>query len=81
MILSIASYPAPNGFERKNMLNTLVSDFARAMKAVDTDGPIAIGATTKLAYQAGIGPHTETATLRLIKEKLISLDEDDEADG
>jgi hypothetical protein len=57
------------------MLDTLVSDFAKALKAVDTDRPIAISGTTKRAYQAGIGPHTETATLRLIKEKLIVLDE------
>jgi hypothetical protein len=57
------------------MLNTLVSDFAKALKAVDTDRPIAISGTTKRAYQAGIGPHTETATLQLIKEKLIVLDE------
>src|SRR5262245_30772524 len=60
---------------RNPMLGRLVSDFAKAMKAVDTDGPIAISGTTKKAYQAGIGPHTETATLQLIKEKLVTLDQ------
>lgn len=57
------------------MLGRLISDFAKALKAVDTDRPIAVSTTTQRAYQAGIGPHSETATLRLIKEKLIVLDE------
>jgi len=56
-------------------LGRLVFDFAKAMKAVDMDSPIAISGTTKKAYQAGIGPHSETATLKLIRDKLSALDE------
>jgi hypothetical protein len=55
------------------MIDKLVADFAKAMMAVDAERPIAISSTTQRAYQAGIGPHTETATLRLIKDKLAGL--------
>ena len=55
------------------MLDRFVSDFAKGLKAVDIERPIAISSTTQRAYQAGIGFYTETATLRLIRQKLAAL--------
>jgi hypothetical protein len=48
----------------------LTQDFSEALMLVDADHPQAISSTTKKAYQPGIGPHTETATLKLVGEKL-----------
>lgn len=56
------------------MISKLAADFARAIEAVDAERPVAISSTTKRAYQAGIGPHTETATLALVRARLRAFD-------
>jgi hypothetical protein len=56
------------------VLAKLTEDFARAIEAVDAEWPVAVSATTGKSYQAGIGPHTETATLALVRSKLTSFD-------
>ena len=56
------------------MISKLAADFARAMEAADAERPIAISSTTRRAYQAGIGPHTETSTLALVRTKLSIID-------
>jgi hypothetical protein len=55
------------------MLTSFVSDFASALMSADAKRPIAVSATTQRSYQAGIGPHTETATLRLIQNELAAM--------
>jgi hypothetical protein len=55
------------------VLSKLAADFARAVKAADAERPVAISSTTRRAYQAGIGPHTETSTLALVRAKLPSI--------
>ena len=51
-------------------ISTFVSDFACAVKAVDSGGPIARNARNGLPYQPGIGPHTETQTVELVMDHL-----------
>jgi hypothetical protein len=53
-----------------SLIQRLTRDFSAALMRVDAAGPVAVSATTKRAYRAGIGPHTETATLRLVREAL-----------
>ena len=55
------------------MLTGFVSDFVSAMMSADAKRPIAISATTQRPYQAGIGPHNESATLRLVKDELATM--------
>jgi hypothetical protein len=55
------------------LLSKLTHDFARAIEAVDAEGPTAVSVTTGKFYQPGIGPHTESATLSLVKNKLGSI--------
>jgi hypothetical protein len=55
-------------------LARLVEDFAAAIQRADSRGPQAIGSRTGRAYQPGIGPHTESQTIRLVVEELIALD-------
>jgi hypothetical protein len=56
------------------MLVKLTSDFARAIEAADAECDAAISVRTKRPYQAGIGPHTETSTLALVRTKLATID-------
>jgi hypothetical protein len=61
------------GLEKQmTFLATITQDFSSALMRVDATRPIAISSTTGKAYQAGIGPHTETATLELIRKALSS---------
>ena len=56
------------------MLAKLATDFARAIQAADAECEAAISVRTKLSYQRGIGPHTETSTLSLVRSKLVEVD-------
>jgi hypothetical protein len=51
-------------------LPEFVADFARGMELADIRGPVAINARTKIAFRAGIGPHSENATMRLVLKEL-----------
>lgn len=48
------------------MLDGFVRDFAEALAAIDAQRPQWVSTTTGRAYEPGIGPHTETATVALI---------------
>jgi hypothetical protein len=54
--------------------NDLVTDFARAIKLIDSLKPVAISSRTGAAYQPGIGPHTEAQTVRLVMARLAADD-------
>ena len=56
------------------MLAKLTTDFARAIEAADADCDAATSVRTKRSYHAGIGPHTETSTLALVRAKLKAID-------
>jgi hypothetical protein len=51
-------------------LSDLVEDFRTSLVRVDSTRPVWRSTTTGTAYQAGIGPHPETETVRLISEDL-----------
>src|SRR5690349_20639997 len=36
-------------------------------------GPVAVGARTKVAFQAGIGPHSESEAIRLVLNELSAI--------
>ena len=55
-------------------LARLVGDFATAIQRADARRPQAIGAGAGRVYQAGIGPHTEGQTIRLVVNELVALD-------
>ena len=54
-------------------LEQLVADIATAIQRADHRRPRAVGSRTGREYQAGIGPHTEAATLGLIVDELVGL--------
>lgn len=54
-------------------LDQFVTDFARGMKLADERRPVAVNARTKVAFQAGIGPHSETETVKLVMKELEAL--------
>jgi hypothetical protein len=56
------------------MLAKLTTDFAHAIEAADADCEAAISVRSKRSYQKGIGPHTETSTLALVRAKLVEID-------
>ena len=56
------------------LLNDLVADFARAIRLVDSFRPCAVSSRTGVAYQAGIGPHTEAQTGKLVMTQLAADD-------
>jgi hypothetical protein len=51
-------------------LAQLVRRFADALMTVDSRRPVAVRQTTGTPFQAGIGPHTETATVALVMQEL-----------
>jgi hypothetical protein len=55
-------------------LAQLVKDFAVALERADGRGPQAVGARGGRAYQPGIGPHTESQTVELVSDELVTLD-------
>jgi hypothetical protein len=56
-------------------LEKLVRDFARGLAAADARHPQSVGVRTGKIYQPGIGPHTETQTLKLVLSKLSRIDQ------
>jgi len=52
----------------------LVVDFARGIEAVDSLAPIALSSRTGAPYRAGIGPHTEAQTIKLVMAHLAEVD-------
>src|SRR5437763_344325 len=48
------------------MLDRLVRDFARAAELVDGNRPVARNRRSGEAFEPGLGPHSETATLNLL---------------
>ena len=55
-------------------LARLVEDFAAAIQRADSRRPQAAGSRTGRVYQPGIGPHTESQTIRLVTGELVALD-------
>jgi hypothetical protein len=55
-------------------LAQFVKDFAVAIELADGRGPQAVGSRGGRAYQPGIGPHTESQTIRLVADELVALD-------
>lgn len=60
-------------------LSALVEDFAACMKRIDSRRPVALNARTKKPFQPGIGPHSETATTKLVANELQDLKPEDYA--
>jgi hypothetical protein len=54
-------------------LPEFVADFARGIELADMRGPVAINARTKIAFRAGIGPHSENETVRLVLNELSPI--------
>lgn len=57
-------------------LARLVEDFAVAVQRADSRKPQAVASTTGRAYQPGIGPHTESQTIKLVTNELVALDQE-----
>lgn len=51
-------------------LETIVADFAAALRRADARGPIAVNARSKAAFQPGIGPHSESQAVELVRAEL-----------
>jgi hypothetical protein len=51
-------------------LEELTSDFARGIELADSKSPIATNSRSGISFQAGIGPHKETAALSLVLDEL-----------
>jgi hypothetical protein len=54
------------------LLADLVTDFAQGIQAVDSLAPVASSSRTGASYRPGIGPHTETQTIKLVMAHLAS---------
>jgi hypothetical protein len=55
-------------------LGTFVANFANAMAVVDAFGPRAANQRSGVIFQPGIGPHSESETVRLVTQRLSNLD-------
>ena len=55
-------------------LAKLVDDFSAAIQRADARHPQAVGSRTGRPYQPGIGPHTESQTIGLVMNELVTLD-------
>src|SRR5579883_2693661 len=51
-------------------LGQIVDDFAAGIMAADAARPQAVNSRSKEKFQAGIGPHTEVQTVRLVMKVL-----------
>ena len=51
-------------------LPDLVKDFAAAIAAADAKSPFAINVRTRVPFLPGIGPHSETRTVRLAIDEM-----------
>ena len=54
-------------------LEELVQDLANGIKLADSGHPVAVNSRTKAVFQAGIGPHSETETVRLVMRELAQV--------
>lgn len=54
-------------------LGQFVNDFAWGLKLADSCLPTAVNARTKVAFQPGIGPHSEAETVKLVMTELSRL--------
>jgi hypothetical protein len=54
-------------------LTEFAIDLARGIELADSRGPVAINARTKIAFRAGIGPHSENETIRLVLNELSAV--------
>jgi hypothetical protein len=52
------------------MLEKFTHDFAEGLALADRDRPSAVNARSKVAFQPGIGPHSEAKTVELVMQKL-----------
>lgn len=55
-------------------LSKLVQDLAEAVRRADHRKPRAVSWRGTRTYQAGIGPHSESETLRLVLDELVKMD-------
>jgi hypothetical protein len=53
-------------------LDAIVSDFDAALKRADAKQPVAVNSRSKVPFQPGIGPHSESQTVELIRGELES---------
>jgi hypothetical protein len=53
-------------------LGRLVDDFALAIARVDATRPVAVNQRSGVAFQPGIGPHTEANTIKLVMDDLTA---------
>ena len=51
-------------------LRAFVSDFAEGIALADQHRPVAVNTRTKASFQPGIGPHSETDTVKLVMKEL-----------
>lgn len=51
-------------------MRSLVEDFAARLKAADGRRPIATNSRSGIAFQPGIGPHSETRTVELVVSEM-----------
>jgi hypothetical protein len=51
-------------------VRSIVRDFALSLKAVDERLPIATNSRSGIAFQPGIGPHSETRTVELVTNEM-----------
>jgi hypothetical protein len=64
---------APRGF---SMLDRLTRVLAHAVQTVDARLPVAVNKRTGAAFGAGLGPHSETETFKLIIDEARATDRD-----
>ncbi len=53
-----------------SFLTALVTDFANGLKAADARRPQAVNQRSEKVFQAGIGPHSEAQTARLVLKEM-----------
>jgi hypothetical protein len=56
------------------MLDRLTRVFASAVQSVDARLPVAVNKRTGVSFGAGIGPHSETETFKLIVDEACAVD-------
>ncbi len=54
-------------------LSELVKDFAAGLEAADHLAPVAENVKTKVAFKPGIGPHSESHTIKLVMDQMVAL--------
>jgi len=62
----------PNDLQEGLTLGQLVDDFAGSLVAADRLSPVAVSVRTKVPFQPGIGPHSESKTVELTLDQMAS---------